>query len=116
MNKGDDAKFNVVKIGAVNMGEIGAVTIRSCSGTGPHDSGAAMRTFTSLIRCPIDVATRRTPRGRDATTGNYLCSTTLCATHYVGCMYNIIINNNNNTPHVVSSTYGRTTRVGTDPY
>ena len=79
-----DAKFNMAEIGAVNM-------------------GVAMRTVTSLTRFPIDVASRRTPRGGDATTGNYPCSTTLRATHYVGCMYNIIINNNN-TPHVVSST------------
>ena len=77
------AKFNVAEIGAVNMGEIGVVTIRSCSETGPHDSGAAMRTATSLTRCPIDVASRQTPRGGDATNGNYPCSTTLCATHYV---------------------------------
>ena len=68
MNKGKspyDAKFNMAEIGAVNMGEIGAVTIRSCSETGPHDSGAAMRTVTSLMRCPIDVVSRRTPRGED---------------------------------------------------
>ena len=30
-----------------------------------------MRTVTSLTRCPIDVASRRTPRGGNATTGNY---------------------------------------------
>ena len=34
----NDAKFNVVEIGAVNMGEIGAVRKRSCSETGPHNS------------------------------------------------------------------------------
>ena len=33
-----DAKFNVAEIGAVNMGEIGAVRKRSRSETGPHDS------------------------------------------------------------------------------
>ena len=53
------------------MGEIGAVTIRSCSETSPRDGGAAMRTVTSLTRCPIDVASRREPRVGDATTGNY---------------------------------------------
>ena len=41
MNKGGspyDAKFNVAEIGAVNMGEIGAVRKRSHSETGPHNS------------------------------------------------------------------------------
>ena len=40
MNKGSpyDAKIHVAEIGAVNMGEIGAVRKRSCSETGPHDS------------------------------------------------------------------------------
>ena len=42
MNKGGrspyDAKCNMAEIGAVNMGEIGAVRKRSCSQTGPHDS------------------------------------------------------------------------------
>ena len=33
-----DAKCNVAEIGAVNMGEIGAVRICSRSETGPHDS------------------------------------------------------------------------------
>ena len=33
-----DAKFNVAEIGAVNMGEIGAVRKRSRSETGPHGS------------------------------------------------------------------------------
>ena len=37
-----DAKINVAEIGAVNMGEIGAVRKRSRSETGPHDSSPCL--------------------------------------------------------------------------
>ncbi len=94
-----DAKVNVAEIGALNIGEIEAVRKRSRSETGPHDSGAAMRAVTSLTRFPIDVVSRRTPRGGDATTGklHWGSATTRVVLLYLLLSTWVV-------PHVVSST------------
>ena len=44
-----DAKFNVAEIGAVNIGEIGAVRKRCREETGPHDSSPCVARVKILV-------------------------------------------------------------------